>query len=286
MMNSGVVVGVDGSSSSWQAMRWAVAQARRTGSRLRVVAAYQPRWPADEFTAAVEPDPITLARTEAVVAEMVTAARAAAPGTVVDGLSVYGPTVPVLMAAATDGALIVVGSRGHGGFSGLLVGATGLQLATHADGPVVVARGDVDASTGPVLVGADGSPGARAALAAAFDEADTRHCTVMAVRAYQVPTPAWSQRIEPVDFDGTRLRAAELSALRDLVEPWREKYPHVPVETVVTHGDAASVLTAMSTAAQLVIVGTRGHGGFTGLLLGSVGQKLLHHGHCPVMIAR
>jgi nucleotide-binding universal stress UspA family protein len=190
------------------------------------------------------------------------------------------------MAAATDGALIVVGSRGHGWFGSLLLGATGLQLATHAAGPVVVARGDVDAPTGPVLVGTDGSPDDEAAVAAAFEEADARRCTVIAVRAYHVPTPAWGQHIEPVDVDGKRLSAAELSALRNTVDPWRQKYPHVTVETVVTHGDAASVLTAMSNAAQLVIVGTRSHGGFTGLLLGSVGQKLLHHAHCPIMIVR
>jgi nucleotide-binding universal stress UspA family protein len=92
--------------------------------------------------------------------------------------------------------------------------------------------------------------------------------------------------VEPIDVDVNRVRAAELASLRDSVGPWREKHPHVAVQPLVVRGDAASVLVAMSSAAQLVVVGTRGHGGFTGLLLGSVCQKLLQHAHSPVLIAR
>ena len=201
-------------------------------------------------------------------------------------MAVYGSPVAVLDAAATDGSLIVVGSRGHGDFASLLLGSTSLQLATHAGAPVVVVRGNAEADSGPVIVGADGSPGAEPALGLAFDEAAARGCTLMAVRGFHEPVPRRGRRVEPVDVNGTRLRAAELASLRDAIGPWREKYPDVPVQPLVVRGDAASVLVAMSSAARLVVVGTRGHGGFAGLLLGSVGQKLLHHAHCPVLIAR
>lgn len=286
MGTTDVVVGVDGSDPSQQALRWAAAEANLRGSRLRVVTAYRPPWPAEEIAAGTDLDAAALARAEDLVAEMVAQARQAAPDTVVSGLAVCGAPVPVLNDAGTNGALIVVGSRGHGGFSGLLLGATGLQLATHAASPVVVVRGRTESGAGPVVVGVDGSAGSDMAAGVAFHEAAMRGCTLALVRAYRVPTPHWGQRIEPVDLDGERLRLAELAALRACVEPWREKFPQVPVDEVVTHGDAASVLTAMSTAADLVVVGTRGHGGFAGLLLGSVGQKLLHHAHCPVLIAR
>jgi nucleotide-binding universal stress UspA family protein len=286
MGTSHLVVGVDGSAGSWQALRWAGVEACRRGARLQIVAAYRPTWSALEPVGRHDPGATALARAEELVDEMVKVTRAANPALVVDGLVSLGPPVTVLDAAAVDGSLIVVGSRGHGELSGLLLGATGLQLATHASAPVVVVRGNADAGTGPVVVGADGSPGSEAALGTAFEEAETRGCALMAVRAYHVPVPKWGQHVEPVDFDGTRLRSAERASLRDWVGPWREKYPDVAVEVLVVKGDAAGVLVAMSSAAQLVVVGTRGHGGFTGLLLGSVGQKLLHHAHCPVLIAR
>jgi nucleotide-binding universal stress UspA family protein len=285
MRTSQLVVGVDGSPGSWQALQWASIEARRREARLRIVAAYRPTRSAAE-PAGRGPGATAMTRAEELVDEMVKLTRAAAPEIVVDGLVACGSPVTVLEAAATDGSLIVVGSRGHGELSGLLLGATGLQLATHACAPVVVVRGNVEAGTGPVVVGADGSPGSETALGTAFAEAATRGCALMAVRAYHVPTPRWGQHIEPPDFDGTQLRSAERALLRDSVGPWREKYPNVPVEAMVVKGDAASVLVAMSSAAPLVVVGTRGHGGFTGLLLGSVGQKLLHHAHCPVLIAR
>ena len=286
MGTTDVVVGVDGSQASWRALRWATTEARRRGSRLRIVAAYRTPWQPADFGGGVDVEAIALSHAEELVDEMVAMARRAAPRIVVDGLTVCGSPVPVLDAAATNGSLIVVGSRGHGDFASLLLGSTSLQLATHACAPVVVVRGNAEADAGPVIVGADGSPGAEPALGLAFDEAAVRGCTVMAVRAYHVPVPRFGQHVEPVDFDGTRLCAAELASVRDWVGPWREKYPDVAVQTLVVCGDAASVLVAMSSAAQMVVVGTRGHGGFTGLLLGSVGQKLLHHAHCPVLIAR
>jgi nucleotide-binding universal stress UspA family protein len=283
MSTTDVVVGVDGSPASWRALRWATTRARRRGSRLLIVAAYRTPWLPAGFAAEADSAAGELSRAEELVDEMVEMARSAAPATVVNGLAAWGSPVEVLAAAATDGSLIVVGNRGHGDVASLLLGATSLQLATHADAPVVVVRGNADADAGPVIVGADGSPGGEPALGLAFDEAATRGCTLMAVRAFHAPEP---HRSHPADLDGTRLRAAELASLRDSIGPWREKYPHVAVQPLVVRGDVASVLVAMSSAAQLVVVGTRGHGGFAGLLLGSVGQKLLHHAHCPVLVAR
>jgi nucleotide-binding universal stress UspA family protein len=286
MGTTDVVVGVDGSPASSRALRWATTHARRHGSRLRIVAAYSAPWSPAGFASGVDADAVALSGAEELVDEMVEMARGAAPAMVVGGLAVCGSPVKVLDAAVTDGSLIVVGSRGHGDFASLLLGATSLQLATHASAPVVVVRGNAEADSGPIIVGADGSAGAEAALGLAFEEAAVRGCTLMAVRGYHVPVPRFGRHVEPVDFDGTRLRAAELASLRDSIGPWQEKYPDVAVQPLVVRGDAASVLVAMSSAAQLVVVGTRGHGGFTGLLLGSVGQKLLHHAHCPVLIAR
>ncbi len=280
-----IVAGVDGSSAGWRALRWATIEARRHGARLRIVAAYRTPWAADEFHTGTEPAGAALARAEEMVDEMVEVTRRTAPDIVVGGLAVCGSPVGVLNAAAAAGSLIVIGSPRHGDVASLLLGATSVQLATHSGAPVVVVRGD-DVDAGPVVGGADGSTGAEPALGLAFDEAATRGCALIVVRAYHLPVSGRGQHVEPVDGDEARLRAAELASLRDSIGPWREKYPQVGVQELVVRGDASGVLLEMSSSARLVVVGTRGHGGFAGLLLGSVGQKLLHHAHCPVLIAR
>jgi nucleotide-binding universal stress UspA family protein len=286
MRTTDVIVGVDGSAPSWEALRWAVAEAGRRTARLRIIAAYRAPWPGEEIAAGADLVGAALAGTESVVAEMMAFARQEQPGIAVNGLAVCGGAVPVLHAAAVNAALLVVGSRGHGGFASLLLGATGLQAATHAPVPVVVVRGRTDASTGPIVVGTDGSPGADHAVAMAFEEAALRGCDLVAVRAYHVPTPPWGRDVEPTVYDPDRRRAAAHAALDESITAWREKYPQVEVQTVVTPDDPAEVLIGTSHGAQLLVVGTRGHGGFAGLLLGSVGQKLLYHSHCPVLIAR
>jgi nucleotide-binding universal stress UspA family protein len=275
METNDVVVGVDGSAGSWQALRWATAEARRRGGRLRVIAAYSPSRPLGA----------ELARAEKTVAEMVAAARTAAPYLAVTGLSVNGPPVPVLTSAVDDDALLVVGSRGHGGVATLLLGTTGLQLATRAGGSVVIVRGDPD-HTGPVVVGADESPVAEPAIASAFRAAADHGCPVRVVRAYDIPVPRWGERIDPLNFDLERLQRVESASLLQSIEPWREKYPDVPVEAALKCGAAATVLIAMSAEARLMVVGTRGHRGVAGLLLGSVSRQLLNHAQCPVLIAR
>jgi len=286
MNTTDVIVGVDGSPHSWDALRWAAGEACRRGSMLRVVSAYRPPTLGEQIAAGIDLAGIALSRAESVVAEMVAQARWAWPGLRVNGLSVCGATVPVLLATAGRSALVVVGSRGHGGFASLLLGATGLQLATHAPVPVAVVRGRTDDTTGPVVVGSDGSAGSEEALELAFEEAALRHCGLVAVRAYRRPVQAWGPDVPPVEIHPERRPVVERAALDDSIARWREKYPQVPVETRVGEGEPAEVLVAASHDARLVVVGTRGHGGFAGLLLGSVGQHLLHHAECPVLIAR
>ncbi|WP_203931440.1 universal stress protein [Virgisporangium ochraceum] len=271
MNRTDVVVGVDGSAPSRRALRWAAAEAARRGSRLRVLHAYRPPWLVGEIAARADLDSVARARAQSVVDDALDEARAAAPGTPVSGTAVCCHPVPLLMENA--GALTVVGSRGHGGFGSVLLGSTGLQLATHASGPVAVVRGRTDRDTAPVVVGTDGSAGADLAVGTAFEAAAARGCFLTAVHAFTGAADA-------------RSRADADAELHGWLEPWRDKYPEVSVETVATPGDAASVLTALSSTAHLVVVGTRGRGGFTGLLLGSVGQKLVHYAHCPVLVAR
>jgi nucleotide-binding universal stress UspA family protein len=156
------------------------------------------------------------------------------------------------------------------------MGSVSQQVATHARVPVVVVRGHA-APGGPVVVGVDGSPSTDAALGLAFDAAAARGTHVVAIRAYVPPSPAV--------LPHSAVEAAVREMLAGSLAGWQDKYPSVRLESHLVVGRAAKVLVGASHTAQLVVVGSRGHGGFTGLLLGSVGQQLMHHAECPVLIA-
>jgi nucleotide-binding universal stress UspA family protein len=280
-----VVVGVDGSPGCRAALQWAATQASRRGVELLVVHAFD--WQAFGGSAPVGSAYVreATARAEALVDAAVDEARGFAPGVNVRGQVLLGRIGSALMDAAAADDLLVVGGRGLGGFTGLLLGSVSQRLATHAAGPVVVVRGRPDA-TGPVVVGADGSDGSRDALAVAFEEAATRASRVVAVRAYTPFSQTWQASMAPYAEDPDERRAAEQRALVEDLRPWQRKFPEVDLDCVVEAGHATAVLAGRSGTAQLLVIGTRGHGGLDGLLLGSVGLGLLHHAECPVMIVR
>jgi nucleotide-binding universal stress UspA family protein len=180
---------------------------------------------------------------------------------------------------------VVLGHRGRGGFAGLRLGSVSQRVATHTPGPVVVVRGHADAD-GPVVAGVDDSPAADLVLESAFAAAAGHGCPLVALRSYLPVIPLWLADVRPADVDTPDQDATERADLRARLEPWRGKYPRVPVEVVLTHDSAAAALVEASGRARLVVVGSRGHGPLAGALLGSAGLQLLHHADCPVYIVR
>jgi nucleotide-binding universal stress UspA family protein len=204
---------------------------------------------------------------------------------------VHGETTSTAAAAALirasgTGAMVVVGSRGRGGFTGLLLGSVSQHVATHAAGPVVVVRARPWQADGPVVVGVDESDGTGHALDVAFEEAALRDAGIVVLHAYLPDVRTWGLDLLPEVEDEHVRRTIELDRLNDIVEPWRKRFPAVDVEVAAVDGQAAARLIDASATARLMVVGSRGRGGFTGLLLGSVGLQLLHHAGCPVLIAR
>jgi nucleotide-binding universal stress UspA family protein len=275
-----IVVGVDGSPSSLAALRWAAREAQRRGVDLEVTLAYNRRVPGAPRTSRPQLLKDVVDLTSSLVESAVNQARLAAPHTHVRGAVLVGAAAPVLIEAAKTADLLVVGSRGGGGFASLLAGSVSARVTSHASCPVVVVRRDGN-GTGPVVVGVDGSDSADVATGFAFAEASRRGCPLTAVRAFSLPAPPDPPEPPPLDSD-----PAGLPELVDQLADWRDKYPDVPTDYVLRPGGAGSVLAAASRQAQLVVVGTRGHGAASSLLLGSVGPQLLHHAECPVMIAR
>ncbi|MEU7817820.1 universal stress protein [Pseudonocardia sp. NPDC049154] len=285
-----VVVGVDESDSARDAVRWAAAEAAHRGAPLRLVAAFAPI-PAGHVGNPGLGTSYRRVMTEGARAVLTSAAELAAqvaPGVATEAELRTGFPVPVLLDESERAVLTVVGSRGLGGFTGLLVGSVAVALAARGGSPVTVVRGDAgdgDAAEGdrPVVVGVDGSPTSESALALAYEEAALRSAPLVAVHTWldDMLEPA----LAPV-IDWAALEAEESALLAQRLAGWSEKYPDVEVRRLVVRDRPARALVAESAGAALVVVGSRGRGGAAGLLLGSVSHALLQHAHCPVLVAR
>jgi nucleotide-binding universal stress UspA family protein len=286
MNRARVVVGADGSAAGTAAVRWAATEARLRDTDLEVILAYRWQMPGRHFTTSGALQRAADEQARSIIEASVAHARSAAPGLAVHGTAVLGYPAEVLLKSARDAELLVVGSRGLGGFRGLLLGSVGAQVATHASCPVVVVRGRAT-TTGPVVVGVDESASARVATALAFEEtAVRRHAMLLAVTAYTAPLLPMTIGTPPLGYDQSELETVIRRSQAVELAEWREKYPDVVVDGEVVTGNPAEVLVAKSRHAQLVVVGTHSQGAVGALLLGSVGLRLLHHADCPVLVAR
>ncbi|MFC7331096.1 universal stress protein [Marinactinospora rubrisoli] len=283
-----LVAAVDGSEGSLRALDWAVDEARLRGRRLRVVHAFT--WLTSGVPAEVVQryDLATMARRIAEEARAHALARA--PELDVEAAWPEGDPGDVLLEEAERAALVVVGSRGASRLGAVFLGSVGLQLAALAPCPlVVVPHLEPRPATGRVVAGLDGSAPARAAAEWAFDEAARRRATLHAVAVYGTASHGVFVSLEtpPPGPGSPEERAAEEEARRELSESLaglRARRPEVRAESAVIAGHPAHVLTTRSRTADLVVVGSRGRGGFAGMLLGSVSQTLLTHAACPVAV--
>lgn len=277
-----VMVAVDGSESSMAALDWALDEAVRRRRPMRVVTSWQ--LPPPAYAPVVTQQEAMRAWGRSVLDAAVTVARDKAPGLPVEGVLEEGPAAAVLLEQSERAFMLVVGSRGRGGFSSMLLGSTSDAVARHAKVPVVVVRGEA-VPRGPVVVGVDGSAASEAAVGFAFEAASTVASMLVAVHAWNAIDPFATEVL---------VRGGEM-ALRDLesklvlsesLAGWREKYPDVVVREVAEEGHPVTALLTASEQGRLLVVGDRGRGGFVEMLLGSVGRGVLHHATCPVAIVR
>lgn len=278
-----IVVGVDGSAGAAHALQWAVAESAVRGADVVALMTWgyldQRRRDGAEF----EPgyDESDAAR---VLDVFVSDAIGESPVIVERRLRNDMP-IPALLEAGRDAELLVLGARGLGGFRGLLLGSVSQACLHHAPCPVAIVREGASEEivrSGRIVVGVDGSPGSRAALAWAVDEARLRHVPLEALHTWD-----WPQTVGyplGVDLDPTLCRDGAqhlLDAELDLVVPGGSG---PSIERTVLPANPASALIDISSDAGLVVVGTRGIGGFPGLLLGSVSHQVTQHAGCPVIV--
>ncbi|WDZ87704.1 universal stress protein [Micromonospora cathayae] len=284
-MSDEILVGYDGSPDASTALAWALDEAGRTGQPVRLAYVFEwltvAGWVGPSVTPGAWPDETARRQVEELVHKAASDAAAAHPGLTVHGEVFDGPPALVLQERSAEAALLVLGSRGHGGFTGLLTGSTAVSVSAHAHCPVVVVRGDAPTATGKrIVVGVDGSELSLVALGFAVERAEQRGVPLHVVRTWAAAQ--WrTQGFDPDEADAT-----ERTTLAEELARWRESFPNVPVTTQVGPGNPASALVEASREAQLVVVGSRGRGGLRGTLLGSVSQQVLQHAHCPVAVVR
>ncbi|WP_431964773.1 universal stress protein [Actinacidiphila sp. bgisy160] len=272
-MSNVVVAGVDGSASSLAAVEEAAREALWRDAELRIV--HGLALPVMPMHVPMDPSPLgppedSLRKVaERLVREAAERARRVAPPVRVSQAVLNGDALTALELQSRTADLVVVGSRGMGGFIGMLLGSTAVFLTAHGQCPVMVVREQPDTS-GPVLLGVDGSTAGAKALEFAFAEAALRRAEIIALHAHRNRPGATDESV-----DLTKVLAGH-----------QERHPDVAVSQAVVDDGPREALIEASKTAQLTVVGARGRGGFTGLLLGSVSQALLHHAHSPVAVVR
>lgn len=286
-----IVVGVDGSAGSTRAVRWAAREAAVTpGRRLLLVNAWQipaATWPATAGVY-VEPEEIAEGSRRIVGRAEHEARRALAAGAdlPIDALATPGAPAEVLLAASEGADLLVVGTRGRGEVASLVLGSVARTCVHRRPGPVAVIGQEDEPGTGPIVVGVDDSDGARAALAWAVTEAARRGATVKVVNGWEIdrrsthdgPPPLFVPDVDRAAVDARREHHRDQAA-----RAAADAGVDVAIEVVIACPPVVDALVAASSSASLLVVGSRGHGGVRELL-GSVGQHVLHHSACPVVV--
>lgn len=290
-----MIAGVDGSPQSITAAHWAAREAGRLGVPLRLVHV----WPWLPHLFPGIPSPSAL---QVETRKMLTRARADVqsenPGLEVDTAVLTVAEPDALAAAGKDAEMLVLGSRGLGGFRGMLLGSTGLATAARAACPVVLVRAaelsapaelpstaaGTTLRSAPVVLGLDARHPSDTLIEFALRAAAERGTRLRVVHAWGLP-PLWS--VNPMHLgEGERgeMEDTETQLLRDPVLGWREKYPDLDIQPDVRLGAAAEVLLDEAERACLVIVGRHLHRPPLGLRLGPVTHAVMHYAPCPVAV--
>jgi nucleotide-binding universal stress UspA family protein len=285
--NAAIIVGVDGSSQANAAVSWAARTAAMRKSTITLVYSAAPIM-GTRFATPIPASDLgwqhELGRQ--IIDDAVHIAKERTNGSLAIATKLVAtPAVPALVQMSKEAELVVVGCRGRGAFARTLLGSVSMGVVHRAHCPVAVVHNEAPSTENfnraPVLLGFDGSPASEAATALAFDEASRRRVELVVLHAW------WgSGAFELPGLDWDSLRPEVEQTLTEQLESWHICHPHVSVRRVVVRDQPAQELVGRSDAAQLIVVGSHGHGGIGSTLLGSVSTAVVQAARIPVIVAR
>ena len=275
-----ILVGYDGSAESDHALSWAEETARQTQRPLHVLISSVVLTQVFEF--GHDWHVAKMARIESDARDRIQESKA--PEASVSVVEV--PPTTALIDASSQASLLVVGARGHSALSGVVLGSVSRHVSQHAACPVVVVR-PAPHMLNRVVVGIDGSSGSTAALEFAAEHASRTAAALTVIFAW--PTLSHGRAaLMGAPFENhfaEEMNSAE-RVLAEAVAGLGERYPDVKIDTEAIPVAPSRCLVDASEAASLLVVGSRGRGAFTGMLLGSTSQAVLHHAQCSVAVVR
>ena len=291
-VNNVILVGVDGSSQSLDAVRWAGARAAHTGSEVHLVCAYSlPSFTASSLdggytafddTSLQEGAQTILDEAKALITD---------PQITVRTITEPGDPTGVLVDFSKEVKLIAVGTRGRGGFADRLLGTVSSALPAHTQCPCVVIptyhQGALYTPVKRIVVGVDGSGPSASSLQFAIQEAMIWNAELTVISAVPMASGSGMLAWLPAAVDRDAVLADVRAGIDQSIAQAQAKIPGSEKMKIRRHaldGNAAALLSEFSTAVELLVVGTRGRGGFAGLLLGSTSQAVLNHAVCPIMV--
>ncbi len=273
MARQPVIAGADGSRESMRAVEWAAREATLRKATLRIVAI--PVLPQRMIPSPATPGAVAGLAERSMRRALAAAAQRAGtlePDLAIETQLLDGAPAPVLAGAAAEASMLVLGSRGAGGFSAMILGSVSRYVATHAAAPVVVAREETMATHREIVVGVRDPAKSDAALGFAFEEAALRQARLLAVHAWSWSGPGH-----------TEVPAEENSHLESVVTTWREKFPEVEARWEVVHAHPGRLLAGLSARADLVVLGRHAPAQLDTPGVGSVTHAVLNHAHGPVI---
>ncbi len=282
-----VVVGYDGSDGSERALQWAVEEAKLRAVPLQITVVWEEPMVDMGFGGGAIIDP-TLAEVMKERGEQIaTQGRelVANSGLEVSAEAVVGPAASALVEASERAELLVTGSHSKRGVAEILLGSTSSQVATHSKCPTVVVR-PKPVTYHRLGVAIDGSEPGQRALDFAFDEASRRGWKLLVIHAWDVHVVGFDVDASTYPKGGIidEVKDAEDRLSSEVLAGHRDRYPGVEIELHLGRGHADNVVLEASDECDLLVVGSRGHGGFASLMLGSVSNRVLHHAQCSVAV--
>lgn len=288
-----VVVAVDGSPASDNAVRWAANTAAKRDVALRLASSYT--MPQFLYAEGMVPPQELYDDLQRETMQKVDDAREVAlevaPELRIGHAVAEGSPIDMLLEMSRDAGMIVTGSRGLGGLSGVVLGSVSAAVVSHAHCPVVVVREDNavtdETKYGPIVVGVDGSEVSKRATEVAFQEAEARGAELLAVHTWIDSQVTMSGPAFTITDDRWEEARAEKSAMLDeYLGEFAKSHPNVEMRKMITRDRPVRALTEAAQGAQLLVTGSHGRGGFKGMLLGSTSRALLQSAPCPMMVVR